>query len=274
MNFAKDNLHVLLFSKWTSLTQFEFSDGAEMLRKHIENGIFLVVIFALVTLIVFLLHQPEERKWDDVAYESRWYHTAVDPSGTITLRSVFADGSQTITVDQLNKEWPNWSHGDRIDFSASFSDSAVRINNADEILRFLLANGDSQTNSNIAINVAEMLPAYEAFALLSEWCTTCEVGNRASYFHAIGYVDDERKQEVLGQCLDQISTHPSLFDKTESGYGVAIEATYFAEAMLRCGVKIDKATQLIRALSIEHPQKPIRERCRRLLDPDARLVDH
>ena len=49
--------------------------------------------------------------------ETRWHREyALEEPNHLFQESKFADGSASVTLEELEKEWPTWSEWERIDF--------------------------------------------------------------------------------------------------------------------------------------------------------------
>jgi hypothetical protein len=78
--------------------------------------------------------------------------------------SRFADGSASISLDQLKQEWPNWPEDDRMDFCGACTWLHGQPQFPD-MLRFIIATGNHTHWSSIANALPHALPREEAFQL-------------------------------------------------------------------------------------------------------------
>src|SRR5437870_5559505 len=98
---------------------------------------------------------------------SREYRSA--DGGFRRFESRFLDGTATVTLDELQAEWPGWNERERLDLCRAFSCGA-EVPEREDILCFLVRHGDHYVSTTIASNVARYLPAAEAVPVLKEWC--------------------------------------------------------------------------------------------------------
>jgi hypothetical protein len=138
---------------------------------------------------------------NDLVKETRWtreYATA--DKRCRYLESRFLDGTATIERSELADEWKNWTDAEKLDFCQSFS--CADVPEAEEILRFIIANGDHHTWSVIASNVASVLPTAESVTAIKGWCESCQnVVPSANYFQALAMTGDPQAHETLKRWL-------------------------------------------------------------------------
>src|SRR5688572_793689 len=110
---------------------------------------------------------------EDVIHESRWsrlYAKASKPKHQYG-ESRFMDGSAMITLDELKRDWHKWPENEQIDFCQSFV--WAKIPERNDILRFIVANGNHHAWAAVALQVATDLPAHESIPALRAWCELC-----------------------------------------------------------------------------------------------------
>jgi hypothetical protein len=132
--------------------------------------------------------------------------------------SHFSDGDATITLDELRRDWHNWPALERIDFCQSFCNSA-RVPERVDILRFIVAHGEHDSWSAIALSVAQELPLEESLPVLRLWCQTCEVGCGANYYQAVALTGDPEAHALLKKCFERTWQSSRLLDTTDSFNG-------------------------------------------------------
>ena len=93
--------------------------------------------------------------------ETRWHRSyELEEPKTFHHESRFADGSAHITMEELAREWPAWSDREKSDFAQEVG--LATFPHLPDVLRFIMANGDEQTWSSIALDILHFLPRDES----------------------------------------------------------------------------------------------------------------
>src|SRR6058998_1960129 len=111
--------------------------------------------------------------------ETRWHREyALEEPKAFYMESKFADGSASITLAELEREWPTWSDWERIDFCQEVGSATFA--HLPDILRFVMQHGKMEHWSAIATYVVAHIPADEAILFLLETSSRCELGHAAN----------------------------------------------------------------------------------------------
>lgn len=171
--------------------------------------------------------KPSETTIDGITmplvWETRWsrhYYNAEQRHGY--LESRFSDGSATISLAQLEPDWPRWSTQEKLDFCLSFAHA--KVPDRKDIIRFLIKNGDHDTWATIALWVGLELPAAESFLTLRTWCYSSPVGRGANYFQAIALTKAPEALDVLRACFQRVMDSEGLMDDADFCNWVAYDA--------------------------------------------------
>lgn len=79
--------------------------------------------------------------------------------------SRFVDGSASMSLRELTEAWPTWGRRDRSDFCQNVHGLGKHPEYAG-MLELVFALGDSEARASVAIELVEVLPTDEAYALL------------------------------------------------------------------------------------------------------------
>ncbi len=167
-----------------------------------------------------------------VARETRWsreYHNA-DQSESF-LDSRFRDGSASITLDELTRDWPAWTNHEKVDFCQSFIHYQGR--QRAKILRFLMCDGNHYVWSVIAASVARTLPIKESLPFLRECCEDCDIGRGANYFQALWLTESPEAVGILWPSLDRIWDSPDLLKPNTFCNLTTFDAIWCIDALVR-----------------------------------------
>jgi hypothetical protein len=138
-----------------------------------------------------------------VVWQTRWTWGFARPGARRPgiFQSRFMDGTASITLDELRRDWGEWPERERLDFCQSYR-SGQECD--PDILRFLIANGDHATWPCIAFRVARDLLVEESVPALREWCESCEARRGANYYQAIAHTGDPEAHDILRRAFARV----------------------------------------------------------------------
>jgi len=167
-----------------------------------------------------------------VARETRWSreYQSADNSERF-LDSRFRDGSASITLSELTREWPEWTQSEKLEFAQAFVHYQGR--QRAKIVRFLMRNGDHHVWSTIAASVATTLSPKESLPFLRECCETCDIGRGANYFRALWLTRSSEAVPILWRCLDRIWKSRELFEPDSFCNFTTFDAIWCIDALVR-----------------------------------------
>lgn len=192
---------------------------------------------------------------------SRNYHSTKHKRGTTVSRLM--DGSASITLSQLQSEWPTWTEGDRTDFCQN-CDWLRGQTDFPDMLRFIMRHGDSCDCCGIASSIAVSLPSEEAFDFLRRTLQITQIGQGSNIVQAIALTKHRSAEATLRNRLDSIWTHKSLWADDKFINWVAFDATTGIAHLIELGASPSDFDQLVRQLS-EHVCSGNRGACRNFL---------
>lgn len=147
----------------------------------------------------FLKHVRKQK----IKNETRWSLTYHDPEIDADMTvSKFMLGDASISVDQLRKEWPEWTQAERLDFAnnVGFADAS----HLPDFIRLIMADGDMLVWSAIALNIVNSLPPDEALPFLLDRLRDAPFGEGANFVQALAAMKTpdalEAIQDRLVQC--------------------------------------------------------------------------
>ena len=164
---------------------------------------------------------PQESLYED----SRWSRQYRSADGRhVRFESRFQDGTATVTLSELETEWPRWNQH-----------CAADVPDRAEILRLLIKNGDHSVWSLIASNVAMFLPATETVPFLKQRCLTAKVGEGANYFQALALTKGSDGLDFLRDCFTRVWNTDGLLDDADFCNWVAHDAIWCINYMIELG---------------------------------------
>jgi hypothetical protein len=184
----------------------------------------------------------------ELVHETRWSrHYSFEEMQTRLYQSKFADGSATISMEQLEAEWPAWRLEDKLDFCQAVT--AAKFSHLPDVLRFVMQNGDFDLWSEISAWVVRLLPAQESIPFIVEKARQSPIGKGWKFFAALALSNAPEAIPTLRDCLHRIWSDPRLFAETGYFNAVANDATACLENLLllqdRSPELTDKYNQLI-----------------------------
>lgn len=194
--------------------------------------------------------------------ETRWTRTYATADNRCTsIHSRFIDGTAAIELEELVGVWANWSAEEKLDFCQSYS--CACLSDSAPILRFIVANGDHNTWSTIALSVSSHLPPNEAIAILREWCSSSlDVVPAANYFQALANAGDPEAHVILNCRLGQLLSKAGLMDGSRNL--IALDVVWCIHELLEIGEDLDSLRPTFEMLK-NHPCETTRRQTMRWL---------
>jgi hypothetical protein len=151
----------------------------------------------------------------------------------IYIDSRFRDGSASITLAELEAEWPAWSSSERLDFAQQFrrSDSSGHL----EILRFMMRHGDTRIWSAIASTVVYWLPHEESAPFVLHAYSVCDPTKAANIVQALAKTGLPEAHKIVRNHLATLWAHPDLLKEDRKINHVACGAVYCLRHLLAMG---------------------------------------
>ncbi len=191
------------------------------------------------------------------------YYNSGDPRVMSQYVSRFMDGSASMTLEQLRREWPMWTKLQRSEFCRSSIWLFKQIDYPD-MLRFIIQDGGPDEWSAAANRIAANLPAEEAFRFLVGAFGAIEVGERSNIIQAMAITKQPDAQAILRKHLETVWQHPDLWKKNDSWNQIAFEATTCIENLIALGASPADFEDKVRKLS-QHTCAKNRDNCRNFL---------
>lgn len=203
----------------------------------------------------FRLPLVKETRW------SREYHSESAKFGAVMSR--FMDGSATLSLAELERDWPQWGESERIDFCQS-SGWLHKQSDFPNMLRFILKHGDCRDVSCIALSVAGELPLEEAFLELVRCLAMAKLGKTANFCQAIAHTKHPKAEAMLRNHLDRVWKERALWDDDSFLNWLAYDAMTCIEHLIELGARPVDFEQRVLAL-FKHPCEGNRDSCQRRL---------
>jgi hypothetical protein len=192
---------------------------------------------------------------------SRYYRGPETTGGCYISR--FMDGSASMSASQLYHDWPIWNDEQRSDFC----NACVWLNNQSDfadMLRYVMQHGNVDKWKTIAQSVAKYLPQEEAFLLLQDALSRCEVGGCANIVQGLAETMHPTAKDRLRDYLRVIWRHPDLWKEEQGLNWIAFEATVCIASLIKLGVPVDVFNDDIRKLA-QHACSQNRDACRTMI---------
>jgi len=170
----------------------------------------------------------------ELVRETRWsMHYSDELLGLKLVQSKFADGSATITMEELSEQWPTWRPEEKADFCYAINEAKLDI--LPDIYRYIMTVDppDYESWSAIAAWVVRKLPESEFSPWLEEACITCPVGKGEKLMQAFALSKTPKAVETLRKCLHRAWNNPQIF--VAEGYidHAAMDAVVCMECLLQ-----------------------------------------
>ena len=177
--------------------------------------------------------------------------------------SRFMDGSASITLPQLQREWPDWTESERIDFCNGCSWLSKQPDYSD-MLHFIIEHSGPVEWSVVALEVGAHLPKDEAFDTLVRILATINVGETSNITQAIAKTKHPQAEPTLRNHLRSIWEHARLWNDDSFLNWVAFDATTCIAQLIELGALPSDFEEQARQLS-RHVCSGNRESCRNFL---------
>jgi hypothetical protein len=182
--------------------------------------------------------------------ETRWSRQyEMDPQ-TKLYESKFADGSASITVADLEKEWGDWSANDRADFCQAVTQA--RFPHLPDVLRYIMKNGDFASIESIANSISRHLPPEESVPYITDLCKTVPVGKGAKFYQALALSRPAFCRDTLMQCLNRTWSDSRFLSEDEVFDWVANDAVCLIEYLVQLGQNPSTLSDKYKVL-VRHP---------------------
>jgi len=189
--------------------------------------------------------------------ETRWHRKyALEEPKSFYMESKFRDGSASITLAQLEAEWPKWSDSERVDFCQEVGSATFPY--LPDILRFVMRHGEVGHWSAIALDIVAFLPADEAIPFLKDAYVHCEIGHAANILQALSKSGAPEAHKIHRAYLEQVWVHADLLKQEQHINGIASEAVFCIAHLLGLGEPAAEFEDKFKVLA-SHPNEVNRE---------------
>jgi hypothetical protein len=189
--------------------------------------------------------------------ETRWHREyETQEPGHFFVESKFRDGSVTITLPELKEQWGGWSDWERIDFCQELCQAGCP--DLPDVLRFIMANGEPQHWSGIALDIVHHLPADEAITFLFDAYAKSDSGGAGNIIQALSKSGAPEAHKILRKHLQRLWQDPGLFTEEEHINTVAADAAHCLEHLLNLGEPAEEFRDHYEAL-LRHPTQSNRQ---------------
>ena len=175
----------------------------------------------------------------ELVRETRWSrHYSDELLGLKLVQSKFADGAATITLEELDQQWPTWKPEEKADFCHAINEAKLDI--LPDIYRYIMKVDppDYESWSAIAAWVVRKLPEAKYAPWLEAACLTCPVGKGEKLLQAFALSKTPRAIETLRKCLHRAWNNPQIF--VAEGY--IDHAGMDAVVCMECLLQLDAGT--------------------------------
>jgi hypothetical protein len=195
--------------------------------------------------------------------ETRWHREyELDEPNHLFQESKFADGSASITLEQLEREWPTWSAWERIDFCYELSPPGCAC--MPEVLRFVMQYGDYETWSGIAADIVHHLPREEAVPFLLRVCRNCPPEDASNLSQALAKIGAPEAVSIIRSHLDSLWHNEELSKPAAHINWIASSVTFCIQHLLELGEISSDLAEKYRLL-LDHPNESNRQSARNFL---------
>lgn len=181
----------------------------------------------------------------------------------VTIISRFMDGSASITLARLQREWPTWTADERSDFCQNCNWLHEQTDFPD-MLRFVVEHGKHDELSAIALSIASNLQQNEAFNILHGALRKAKAGKTSNLTQAIAKTKHHDAETTLRKHFLEIWAHKSLWDDDEFFNWMALDATTCIAHLIELGVEPADFDEQVRELA-QHVCAYNRDSCRNSL---------
>jgi len=209
---------------------------------------------AITTGAVRLPLLKEARFWRDFGVPQRTHRI-----------SRFMDGSASMTLAQLEQEWPGWSDGDRLGFCGACNWLHPQAD-FPAMLRFVMQAGGPDEWAAIALSIATYLQQDEAFGFLSQALGSVEVGDpgSANLGQALARTRHPAAEAILRRQLAELWQREMLWEPDDFINWEAFVATCTIQHLIDLGAAPADFADQVRRLA-DHICARNRDSCRNFL---------
>jgi hypothetical protein len=195
--------------------------------------------------------------------ETRWRRDYRQEGMDATrIESRFQDGSASITLSELEAEWPAWSSWERLDFAQQFRTSGSP--DGIEILRFMMRHGDTKIWSAIASAVVYRLPQEESAPFVLHAYSVCDPTEAGNILQALAKTGLPEAHKILRNHLAILWANPDLLRQDRKMNHVASAAIFCLSHLLALGEPPGEFRSQYEIL-LNHPCELERKRTRTFL---------
>jgi hypothetical protein len=173
------------------------------------------------------------------------------------------DGSASMTLGELEREWPAWTKLERLDFlnACAWLDKQQDF---PDMLRFIFREGEPRDWSAIALSTASHLPTDEAFNLLVRGLRAPQLRGKSNFAQAIATTKHPEASSTLRAHLQLMWRQQSLWDDDRFINWTAFDATTCIAHLIEIGAPPSDFNDQVLQLS-RHVNSSNRNSCRRYL---------
>ena len=189
--------------------------------------------------------------------ETRWHREyEMEEPGHFFHESRFRDGSATITLPELKEQWGGWSDRERIDFCQELREAGCQ--EFPDVLRFIMANGEPQHWSGIALYIVRRLPADETIPFLLDAYPKFDSHRASNIIQALAMCGAPEAHKILRHHLQKLWAYPDLFTEAKHINVTAAAAIHCLQHLLDLGEPAEEFRDKYEAL-LRHPTKSNRQ---------------
>jgi hypothetical protein len=177
--------------------------------------------------------------------------------------SKFMDGSASITLGELERDWGTWMDDERLDF-LNACDWLDQQEDFPDMLRFIFRVGETEDWSAIALCIAGHLPKDDAFNLLVTGLRTAQIGQSSNFAQGIARTKHPEAASTLRQHLQRIWQQESIWDDDPFLNWIAFDATTCITHLIEIGAPQSEFEDKVLQLS-RHANSGNRDCCRNFL---------
>lgn len=166
--------------------------------------------------------------------ETRWTRYYEEDGKRWMAISRFVDGSASITLEELQREWPAWSEDERRRFTFAYSVGKAK-QEAPAIMRHIMEQGGMECWKCCAMSIAKHRPAEEAFDFLAAALRAAEPGRGCNLSQGLCMVKHPGVIEVLKEHLARMWANSALWEDDSFTNWIAYDAITCIEHLIRAG---------------------------------------
>jgi hypothetical protein len=172
-----------------------------------------------------------------VGEETRWSRTYVNGSGQVVFQeSKLNDSTASITLKELEAEWPSWDEAERSDFCNQLGLANRRIvPEFGEMLRFIMENGSIEQQSSCAQAIGRRLPPEESVPFLAWALEECPLGDASNFLEALCQTRAPQAIPLLRERLRVLWNDDHMWEAPGSGNEIGHESVLVIEHLIKMG---------------------------------------